>query len=275
MPLLQLVSRVAAIRTRARARCARRAARLAGGQRRRPEAAVPDAVCPAGRAWDASTYQARTGRGPGQPSTSPSARTTSRQRQRGAAGARLGCGHGSSRRTPTSTSPSGAPGLLDHGDGWRTYYVHLESVPPLTIGQQIAQGEQIGRPIEQRSVSMHLHYAQMDDGVPLQSLRRGTDRHACGQRGLVRTLGQRRRRSAHQPQLPGGRLRALQPERACAIRSSTSLAPADRRSSALTPTAPADDHVRGHLGAQVDAFIPFDLAGGQQHPSSTSLDRRR
>ena len=34
---------------------------------------------------------------------------------------------------------------LDHGGGWVTHYIHLEQVPPLTVGQKVAQGEQIGR----------------------------------------------------------------------------------------------------------------------------------
>lgn len=56
--------------------------------------------------------------------------------------------------------------FLDHGNGWRTDYVHLESVPPLTVGQQIAQGQVVGRVSNSGAVSMHLHYNQMQDGFP-------------------------------------------------------------------------------------------------------------
>jgi hypothetical protein len=55
---------------------------------------------------------------------------------------------------------------IDHGDGWRTDYVHLESVPPLTVGQHVAQGEMVGRISNSGAKSMHLHYNQMKDGVP-------------------------------------------------------------------------------------------------------------
>jgi Peptidase family M23 len=56
---------------------------------------------------------------------------------------------------------------LDHGAGWTTHYVHLESLPPLTVGQHVAQGEQIGRISNSGAASMHLHYNQEADGAPV------------------------------------------------------------------------------------------------------------
>lgn len=52
--------------------------------------------------------------------------------------------------------------LLDHGGGWKTHYVHLEQVPPLSIGQKVSEGEQIGRISNsgEGDVAMHLHYNQ-------------------------------------------------------------------------------------------------------------------
>jgi hypothetical protein len=58
--------------------------------------------------------------------------------------------------------------LLDHGGGWTTHYVHLESVPPLADGQFVAQGEQIGRISNSGAESMHLHYNQEADGEPVR-----------------------------------------------------------------------------------------------------------
>jgi Peptidase family M23 len=57
--------------------------------------------------------------------------------------------------------------LLDHGGGWTTHYVHLESVPPLADGQFVAAGEQIGRISNSGAESMHLHYNQEADGEPV------------------------------------------------------------------------------------------------------------
>ena len=56
--------------------------------------------------------------------------------------------------------------FLDHGNGWTTQHKHLESLPPLVVGQQVAQGEQIGRVGNTgiQPVSFHLHYTQLLDG---------------------------------------------------------------------------------------------------------------
>jgi len=58
---------------------------------------------------------------------------------------------------------------LDHGGGWVTHYIHLESVPPLVIGQHVAQGEQIGRVGNTGTVEYHLHYTQLADGNAVRS----------------------------------------------------------------------------------------------------------
>ena len=66
---------------------------------------------------------------------------------------------------------------LDHG-GWATFYIHLETVPPLQVGDAVAQGEQIGRTgnagIENAGAEdMHIHYTQaiingIDDAEPIK-----------------------------------------------------------------------------------------------------------
>ena len=58
--------------------------------------------------------------------------------------------------------------FIDHGGGWVTHYIHLESVS-VTKGRTVAQGEQIGRTgatgIEDATAAdMHLHYSQLKDG---------------------------------------------------------------------------------------------------------------
>jgi len=63
---------------------------------------------------------------------------------------------------------------LDHGNGWVTHYIHLEQVPPLTVGQKVAQGEQIGRVGNTGTVENHLHYTQLADGVAVRIAFNGT-----------------------------------------------------------------------------------------------------
>jgi hypothetical protein len=54
---------------------------------------------------------------------------------------------------------------LDHGNGHETHYIHLESLAPqLTVGKQVAQGEQIGRVSNSGAEAMHLHYNQIENG---------------------------------------------------------------------------------------------------------------
>ena len=69
---------------------------------------------------------------------------------------------------------------LDHGDGWVTHYIHLEQVPPLTEGQNVAQGEQIGRVGNSGTEEYHLHYTQLPDGKAVRIAFNGTliDTHA-------------------------------------------------------------------------------------------------
>ena len=65
--------------------------------------------------------------------------------------------------------------FLDHGGGWKTFYLHLEFEPPLAVGQSVAQGEQIGRTCNSGADSMHLHYTQVEDGA---AVRNRVQRHA-------------------------------------------------------------------------------------------------
>ena len=65
--------------------------------------------------------------------------------------------------------------FLDHGNGWETYYIHLVDVPPLTIGQAVAQGERIGTVGKSGADSPHLHYTQLADGVAVRVVVNGQE----------------------------------------------------------------------------------------------------
>ena len=53
---------------------------------------------------------------------------------------------------------------IDHGGGWVTHYIHIEVLPPLSVGDHVDQGEQIGRTFNSGADAMHLHYTQLADG---------------------------------------------------------------------------------------------------------------
>jgi Peptidase family M23 len=63
---------------------------------------------------------------------------------------------------------------LDHGNGWVTHYIHLEQLPPLTEGQFVGQGEQIGRVGNSGAEEYHLHYTQLQDGKAVRIAFNGT-----------------------------------------------------------------------------------------------------
>lgn len=57
--------------------------------------------------------------------------------------------------------------LLDHGNGWNTFYAHLRSFE-VTEGQRVARGEVIARVGSTgRSTGPHLHFEVRHDGEPL------------------------------------------------------------------------------------------------------------
>ncbi len=80
--------------------------------------------------------------------------------------------------------------FLDHGGGWVTHHLHLEQVPPLTKGQAVAQGEQIGRVGNSGTEAMHLHYTQLADGMAVRIAFNGSliNTHA-GNPGSYQTWG--------------------------------------------------------------------------------------
>ncbi len=118
---------------------------------------------PCGQTWDISTYAEHWG-GPDDPDALDMA-------QRDFAGTNISEGEpalaaaAGTVKELTTTDNGEHRVFLDHGGGWETAYIHLESLPPLAVGQHVAQGEMVGRISNSGADSMHLHYNQERDGV--------------------------------------------------------------------------------------------------------------
>src|SRR5262245_54304299 len=129
-----------------------------------PHAAGPQPLfrmpVPCGQTWDASTYAAHWN---GDPDAIDLA-------QRDPDGNNISEGEPALAAAPGTvlklftTSKGEHRVYLDHGGGWRTDYIHLESVPPLTVGEHVAQGQMVGRISNSGADAMHLHYNQIADG---------------------------------------------------------------------------------------------------------------
>lgn len=116
---------------------------------------------PCGQTWDMSTYEEHW---------QPDDADALDMAQRDAAGANLSEGEpalaaAAGTVSKLETMSNGEHRVfLDHGGGWETAYIHIESLPPLTVGQHVAQGEMVGRISNSGSKAMHLHYNQARDG---------------------------------------------------------------------------------------------------------------
>ena len=65
--------------------------------------------------------------------------------------------------------------FLDHGNGWTTQHKHLQTIPPVVVGQAVAQGQQIGRIGRSGADEFHLHYTQLRDGTAVKIQFNGTE----------------------------------------------------------------------------------------------------
>jgi hypothetical protein len=77
----------------------------------------------------------------------------------------------------TQENPNGPRGRgggylvkIDHGGKWQTQYLHLLEQPAVTVGQHVAQGEQIGKVGSTgNSGAAHLHYEQRRNRQKVES----------------------------------------------------------------------------------------------------------
>ncbi|MFK3980798.1 FG-GAP-like repeat-containing protein [Micromonospora sp. NPDC050397] len=78
-------------------------------------------------------------------------------------------------RTPQNPGgPMGTGGgyyvKVDHGNGWRTLYLHMLQSPMVRVGDTVARGQQLGKVGSTGSSSgPHLHYEQQRDGAKIES----------------------------------------------------------------------------------------------------------
>ncbi|WP_433390448.1 M23 family metallopeptidase [Micromonospora sp. KLBMP9576] len=60
--------------------------------------------------------------------------------------------------------------VIDHGGGWKTFYLHMIETPMVRAGQGVSIGQQLGRVGSTgNSTGPHLHYEQTRDGVKTES----------------------------------------------------------------------------------------------------------
>jgi hypothetical protein len=56
--------------------------------------------------------------------------------------------------------------VLDHGQGWRTYYFHMIELPMVRTGQRVVAGQQLGKVGSTgKSGAPHIHYEQLMYGA--------------------------------------------------------------------------------------------------------------
>jgi hypothetical protein len=77
----------------------------------------------------------------------------------------------------TEANPKGPIGtgagysvILDHGQGWRTYYFHMIEPPMVRTGQRVVTGQQLGKVGSTgKSGAPHLHYEQRRGGQKVEA----------------------------------------------------------------------------------------------------------
>ena len=158
--------------------------------------------------------------------------------------------------------------FIDHGNGWRTDYIHLESVPPLTVGQHVAQGEMVGRISNSgaEDKGMHLHYNQMKDGVPARVSFNGTmiDTYE-GNPDAYNSWGTDRAEKLTSLNCPGDSFISFNQN---GLRYQLLYKPASGGVKIVridTDGTGAASVWSGSFGQRYTSLVPFTLVGGQQH----------
>jgi murein DD-endopeptidase MepM/ murein hydrolase activator NlpD len=222
---------------------------------------------PCGQTWEASTYPAHWNG-----NKDPSGRNAIDLAQRD------GLGNNISEGEPALASAAGTVlkvytadngehrVFLDHGGGWETHYIHLESVPPLTVGQHIAQGQVVGRISNSGAVSMHLHYNQIADDKAVRVSFNGKliSTHA-GNEDSFDTWGTDKAEKLTSLNCPGD---TFVPFNQYGLHHQLIYKPASGLVKIMRQKPDGKGASRvwgGYLSRQLTHLVPFTLYGGQQH----------
>jgi len=77
--------------------------------------------------------------------------------------------------TNSETKPYGSVVTIDHGDGWKTQYVHLNDQLSVAKDQTVVRGQKIGLVGDISGIGPHLHYVQLKDGTAVRVTFNGTE----------------------------------------------------------------------------------------------------
>ena len=155
---------------------------------------------------------------------------------------------------------------IDHGGGWRTAYVHLKELPPLTVGQKVAQGEVIGIVSNSGAEAMHLHYNQFRDGTTIRATFNDqlVDTHA----GNPDSWGLWNSPNAEAITSVNCMANAFASFNLNGLRYQILYKPATGETKFMqlaSDGSSVTNEWTGNWGMRWTHIIPFDLAGGQQH----------
>jgi hypothetical protein len=67
--------------------------------------------------------------------------------------------------TNSEKLPYGSVVTIDHGDGWKTQYVHLDDQLSVSKNQIVVRGQKIGLVGDIPNIATHLHYVQIKDDI--------------------------------------------------------------------------------------------------------------
>ncbi len=212
-----------------------------------------------GQTWEASTYD---GHWPNQNSIDLAMReddgnniSEGQPVLASAAGTVLEVGTDFSRRMSTVIPCSATMSSSTTAAGGRRTTSTSSSSRRSRVGQAVAQGEQIGRTFnsgaDADAPALHAGRGRRPRSDRVQ---RNADLDEQGKRGVVRHLGQRRRRGADEPELPGELVHGVQPERHALPAAVQAGNRRHEDRAAGRGRDRRDDHVLGHVDEGLDAL---------------------